>query len=406
MGLYCLLTDLNQSKYCIVPTQNVFELNENNNLTRIRSDTYQADKKYYVRGASLQIGIGGFYIIDSHDDYQVLRKRNSVDSRIIIGKLPDYSPSAKSKVSKKAGTSKISNSEQVVKKPDVPRKSTKKSNTVVTARKESEFNSADYYLEEEIATGSGNTRETGVTEETEEGTSKDKNSESIEIAEETGMAAPGNRDTSDNLRNNDNSDSEPDDFDNNKENRSISTKSRSVSRTFQTPRPRTKQFIRRPFCRVQQLKRLQEKNKNKNDNSLQSPRQKCRSNPRILTFTEIITVENNIEFVQIGPVKFTANELSTIVLKKTMLKRAKALLSNIWTSDELKKMYQKCPKNDASSVLISDQHCLRVKDMCLYLQQRKEIKYWENGDDNIDLHLPQWIGTYCNEHRRKLKEQS
>ncbi|XP_044582977.1 uncharacterized protein LOC123263995 [Cotesia glomerata] len=269
MGLYCLLTDLNQSKYCIVPTQNVFELNEKNNLKRIRSDTYQADKKYYVRGTSLQIGIGGFYIIDSHDDYKVLRKRNPVDSRITIAKLPDYSPSTESKVSKKAGTSKISNSEQIVKKPGFPRKSTEKS-TVVTARKESEFNSADYYLEQEIATGSGNTRETGVTEvtegtevtevteETEEGTSKDNNSKSPEIAEETGMAAPGNRENSDNLRNND-SDSEPDDFDNNKENPSISTKSRSLSRTFQIPRPRTKQFIRRPFSRVQQLKRLQKK---------------------------------------------------------------------------------------------------------------------------------------------------
>ncbi|XP_074103207.1 uncharacterized protein LOC141530165 [Cotesia typhae] len=204
MGLYCLLTDLNQSKYCIVPTQNVFELNEKNDLKRIRSDTYQADKKYYVRGASLQIGIGSFYIIDSHDDYKVLRKRNPVDSRIIIAKLPDYSPSTQSKVSKKADTSKISNSERVVKKPDVPRKSTEKS-TVATARKKSEYNSADYYLEQEVATGPGNTRETEVTEvteETEEGTSQDNNSESSEIAEETGMAVPENRDNSDDLRNN------------------------------------------------------------------------------------------------------------------------------------------------------------------------------------------------------------
>lgn len=66
MGLYCLLTNLNQSKYCIVPTKNVFELNENNDLKKIRSDTYQVDKKYYVRGVSLQLGIGAFYIIDSH----------------------------------------------------------------------------------------------------------------------------------------------------------------------------------------------------------------------------------------------------------------------------------------------------------------------------------------------------
>ncbi|CAD6232728.1 GSCOCG00012231001-RA-CDS [Cotesia congregata] len=198
MDLYCLLTDLNQSKYCIVPTQNVFELNEKNNLKRIRSDTYQADKKYYVTGASLQIGIGGFYIIDSHDDYKVLRKRNPVDSRIILAKLPDYSPLAESQVSKKAGTSKISNSEQVVKNPDVPRKSTKKS-TVAIARKDNELNSADYYMEQEIATGSGNTRETGIREVTEEGTSKDNNSELPEIAEETRMAAPGNRD---NRRNN------------------------------------------------------------------------------------------------------------------------------------------------------------------------------------------------------------
>lgn len=91
------------------------------------------------------------------------------------------------------------------------------------------------------------------------------------------------------------SDSELDDFDGNKENTSISTKSRSLSKTFQTPQPRTKRFVRRPFSRVQQQKRLQKKNKNKNGNSLQSPRRKSQSNPRIPAFTETITVENNIE---------------------------------------------------------------------------------------------------------------
>ncbi|KAH0534877.1 hypothetical protein KQX54_009535 [Cotesia glomerata] len=87
-----------------------------------------------------------------------------------------------------------------------------------------------------------------------------------------------------------------------------------------------------------------------------------------------------------------------------MQRRVKSVLNKIWTAEDLSNMYLKLPKNVPNSRLISDQDCLRVKDLCMYLQKRKEIEYWLQPKDNIEIYLQSWIGSYCNEHRRQMKK--
>ncbi|XP_074098876.1 uncharacterized protein LOC141527354 [Cotesia typhae] len=175
-----------------------------------------------------------------------------------------------------------------------------------------------------------------------------------------------------------------------------------------TSRPLERMSNRTPRSRVKRLKKSHGNKNTKNGNAPRlSQQQQTQPRSRIPKLTETIIVENDIEYIKIGTAKFTSNELSTIILKRSMQKRAKALLNKLWSPEFLLKLYQKLPKDDdGSGILLNDIHCLRVKDMCFYLQEKKEIPYREYKDDNIDLYLPRWISTWCNENRRQNKKNN
>ncbi|XP_074098894.1 uncharacterized protein LOC141527366 [Cotesia typhae] len=105
MALYCLLSNMNQSQYCIVPTIYVHQVNKEGSFEKVKLNEYLPESKCFVRGGNLKIGIGAFYIVDTADDYNDLKKMNNVTKRIIIEKLPNYSPSIGSKVNKKTAPS-------------------------------------------------------------------------------------------------------------------------------------------------------------------------------------------------------------------------------------------------------------------------------------------------------------
>ncbi|XP_074114100.1 uncharacterized protein LOC141537155 [Cotesia typhae] len=347
MASFCLLTNKNRSKYYVVPTKNVYQLDEEGALQPVVLSAYQNGSMCYVRDNHLKLGNGAFTIVDTDYDYNAIIKRNKVDTRIITSKLPEYSPSI--------------TSDQPLKKT-----SQRKKDTLATTRDNNVRDSGDYYCSQLAGSSQNELSKLNTDETDDEDSGADKENDEISPLNQTSLnQTPLNQ----------------------------TPPLNQIRTTLPTRRPRNKIVIRRPYdASVRQLnnisknlakiRKAQINIESKNDNS--QHQQQTSKMPNLI---ETVTIENNVEYIQIGQTKFTSNEVAKAVLKSTMHGRASAIIDKLWTEAELQKMYIKCPKDDPESIAINDTHCLRVKELCLYLQRRKKIECLPQSKDNIDLYI-------------------
>ncbi|XP_074106314.1 uncharacterized protein LOC141532054 [Cotesia typhae] len=99
MNKYSLVTDIRRKKSYIVSSSNIYRLNEEDQLTPIEGiEDIEDDCSLFVRDQRLNLGNAPVKFVDSDDDPYKLMKRNSTTSRIIMTKIPKYSPTIKSNV--------------------------------------------------------------------------------------------------------------------------------------------------------------------------------------------------------------------------------------------------------------------------------------------------------------------
>ncbi|XP_044579050.1 uncharacterized protein LOC123261504 isoform X2 [Cotesia glomerata] len=376
MASFCLITNTNRSKYYIVPTTSVYQLDEKDELQPVKPRQYQDGSMCYVRDKNLKLGNATFTIVDADDDYNVIIKRNPVDTRIITAKLPEYSPGLISDQSLKKTLKK-------------------KKDTLATSRDNNVRDSGDHYRIQLAEPGQKELPELSDDNVDDEDDGADKENDKSPPLNQTPSLNETRSLNETDLQNE-------------------TSPMNQIRKELQTPRPRKKFGMRRPYnATVRQLNimsknlvkiRKAQRNIRKKSGNLQQQQQQQTS--KTPNFIETITVENDVEYIQIGQTKFTSNEVAKAVLKPTMHGRASAMIGKLWTDAELQKMYIKCPKDDPESIAISDTHCLRVKELCLYLQRRKKIDWLPESRDNIGLYIKKWIGDFCNEYRRKIKEKN
>ncbi|CAG5093119.1 Protein of unknown function [Cotesia congregata] len=265
MASFCLITNTNRSKYYIVPTTSVYQLDEKDELQPVKPSQYQDGSVCYVRDNHLKLGNATFTIVDTDDDYNAIIKRNPVDTRIITSKLPEYSP-------------------RLISDQSLKKTSKKKKGTLATSRDNNVQDSGDYYrirLAEPAQKELPELSDNNVDDE-DDGANKE-NDKSPPLNQTPSLNETRSPDETDLLNE--------------------TSPMNQIRKSLQTPRPRKKFGMRRPYnATVRQLntisknlvkiRKAQRNIKNKNGN-LQQPQQQQTS--KIPNFIETITVENDVE---------------------------------------------------------------------------------------------------------------
>ncbi|XP_074106297.1 uncharacterized protein LOC141532038 [Cotesia typhae] len=193
--------------------------------------------------------------------------------------------------------------------------------------------------------------------------------------------------------------------------------STSASRRPQQPRTR----IKRPLQRPQKNLKLSKKTMrleamvdslNKKVNKLikkNQPIGQQRSQPNVSplsypNLTETVVVEGTQEFVVIDGLKIDADNMSDILMQKTMRRRANLVMREIWPPDVMKNMYLIRQDNVEVQTITTPEDRRKLKKICLYLQRRREIHYGEGSNDDINIHLKNWMSMAFRACRRKIKK--
>ncbi|CAG5102950.1 Protein of unknown function [Cotesia congregata] len=340
MDKYSLVTDIRRNKSYIVSSSSIYRLNEENQLTPIKgTEDIDDDCSLFVRDQRVNLGNAPVKFVDSDDDPHKLMKRNSTTSRIIMTKIPKYSPTIKSNVPFKPKVIMANDHEK--------------------SKKTVQKQSSEFYGD---MVPQYNAREDVGGINSEEGQSPMEN---IDDSSE-----PASTLSDKNVIKKKPFQNTPERSKNVSSNPSRSRKSRTI--------------IRRPFASLNtNLRTLHQKINNFSRLIQKTPKQ-VSVNPQqpsqqlghyqqptfsIPKLTESILIENEEEFVVIGDTAISAENLAAILKKSTMRQRFKAL-----------------------------------KNLCLYLQKKRELTWIPGSKDDLTIYLKSWIGAFLNEHRRELKK--
>ncbi|XP_074108466.1 uncharacterized protein LOC141533469 [Cotesia typhae] len=194
----------------------------------------------------------------------------------------------------------------------------------------------------------------------------------------------------------------------------------NVSSNRSTSR-RSKTVIRRPLTslntnlrtlnnKINNLSRMIKADlKHNNVKSRQAPQQPGHNQQvtyPIPKLTESIIIENGDEFVVFGDTAIGAENLAKILKKSSMRQRVNLIIKELWPSEILEKMYIQDRHKNENHIEITNQQCKKIRDICLYLQQKRELKFIPGSKDDITIYLKSWIGAYLNDHRRHLKNRN
>ncbi|XP_044587496.1 uncharacterized protein LOC123267067 [Cotesia glomerata] len=199
---------------------------------------------------------------------------------------------------------------------------------------------------------------------------------------------------------------------------------KSLQRSFMTPQTVSasgpssrKTIIRRPLASLNNNLRMLKKKmnnfsqllQNKNSKDVQPKRPlEHREHERKTTYmmpnlSESIVVEDGEEFVVIGDTAIRAENLAEILRKSTMRQQVNLIIKELWPSEILENMFINDRHKNENHFKVTNQECKKIKDLCLYLQQKRELSWIPGSRDDITIYLKTWIGAYLNEHRRQLK---
>ncbi|CAD6224541.1 GSCOCG00011789001-RA-CDS [Cotesia congregata] len=375
MDKYSLVTDIRRNKSYIVSSSSIYRLNEENQLTPIKgTEDIDDDCSLFVRDQRVNLGNAPVKFVDSDDDPHKLMKRNSTTSRIIMTKIPKYSPTIKSNVPFKPKVIMANDHEK--------------------SKKTVQKQSSEFYGD---MVPQYNAREDVGGINSEEGQSPMEN---IDDSSE-----PASTLSDKNVIKKKPFQNTPERSKNVSSNPSRSRKSRTI--------------IRRPFASLNtNLRTLHQKINNFSRLIQKTPKQ-VSVNPQqpsqqlghyqqptfsIPKLTESILIENEEEFVVIGDTAISAENLAAILKKSTMRQRVNLLMKQLWPPEVLQNMYVKDRHKNENHVEVTNQQCKKIKDLCLYLQKKRELTWIPGSKDDLTIYLKSWIGAFLNEHRRELKK--
>lgn len=65
MKSYCLVQNTSRTQFYVIPTKNVYQLDENKVLQPLNSNFYTEGEKCFVRGVNVGLGNAACFIIDT-----------------------------------------------------------------------------------------------------------------------------------------------------------------------------------------------------------------------------------------------------------------------------------------------------------------------------------------------------
>ncbi|KAH0557539.1 hypothetical protein KQX54_007783 [Cotesia glomerata] len=120
---------------------------------------------------------------------------------------------------------------------------------------------------------------------------------------------------------------------------------------------------------------------------------------------DVIEMENGVAMRTIGNLKIENGKLGDILVKDTLRRRADCLMHALWPDDQMKRMYVKVPADAVDAVVPTSVDRQNIEDVCLFLQRKREIQYFDGGIDDIKVWLKKWMSELFNQTRSKLKRK-
>ncbi|KAH0557538.1 hypothetical protein KQX54_007778 [Cotesia glomerata] len=120
---------------------------------------------------------------------------------------------------------------------------------------------------------------------------------------------------------------------------------------------------------------------------------------------DVIEMENGVAMRTIGNLKIENGKLGDILVKDTLRRRADCLMHALWPDDQMKRMYVKVPVDAVDAVVPTSVDRQNIEDVCLFLQRKREIQYFDGGIDDIKVWLKKWMSELFNQTRSKLKRK-
>ncbi|XP_044579549.1 uncharacterized protein LOC123261802 [Cotesia glomerata] len=122
---------------------------------------------------------------------------------------------------------------------------------------------------------------------------------------------------------------------------------------------------------------------------------------------ESIAIENGEEMTVIGDLKFSTSTLAGILMAKRMKLRARRIINEFWSKDEMKSLYiRKTSNHNEENRIVTQKEMTKIKNLCLYLQRKRDIKVIPGSEDDIDIYLPQWISSTLRDCRNNFKNKN
>ncbi|XP_074099156.1 uncharacterized protein LOC141527521 [Cotesia typhae] len=302
-------------------------------------------------------------------------KRNSTTSRIIMTKIPKYSPTIKSNVPFKPKVIMANDREKL--------------------KKTIKEQSSEFY---------GNMVPQYDAREDEGGINSDEGQPPMEIISDS--SEPASPLSDENVTKKKSFENTPAAPRNVSSNPSSSRKSRTIIRR---PLASLNTNLRTLHQKINNFRRLIQKTPKQVSVNPQQPSQQLGHYQKptfsIPKLAESIIIKNEEEFVVIGDTAISAENLAVILKKSTMRQRVNLLIKQLWPLEVLQNMYVKDRHKNENHVEVTNQQCKKIKDLCLYLQQKRELTWIPGSKDDLTIYLKSWIGAFLNEHRRELKKK-